>query len=357
MYRFLALTIFLLLFFFTSYTPAHAAIECSGKVTNQDSSPLNEVQITLYKGLISAPNTSTSPTIADGSYAFSVEGFGIGLAETHKVVFSLNNYKDKIIDYKNGGVCPGDIILESTETKGGYKCNKGACEQTGETAQFSDEASCKTDCGIFLYDEGRLYCRPDPSGTYYSLRECQNQTPITSVDKYKYNPQSKTCVQDVNGEPLEDCQKHIVDAVVVDCKTTNNCTKAGGEVCNIADGKKLRFREWRGRVEYITDDAEERIITQENQGVYTAIGCIPTNPTALIKGLLKIAAGIGGGIALLLMIFGSFQMITSGGNPDNIKKGQEQFTSAIIGLLFIIFSVLLLQVVGVDILSLPGFNP
>ena len=49
-------------------------------------------------------------------------------------------------------------------------------------------------------------------------------------------------------------------------------------------------------------------------------------------------------------------MITSQGNPETVKKGQDQFSSAVIGLLFIIFSVLLLQFIGVDILSLPGFG-
>lgn len=92
-------------------------------------------------------------------------------------------------------------------------------------------------------------------------------------------------------------------------------------------------------------------------GVSTAIGCIPTEPTALVQGIIKVAIGAGGGIALLLMIYGAFLMITSAGNPDGVKKGHEQITSAVIGLLFIIFAVMLLKVVGVDILQIPGFSP
>lgn len=91
--------------------------------------------------------------------------------------------------------------------------------------------------------------------------------------------------------------------------------------------------------------------------IKTAIGCIPTSPSGLVQSLLKVITSAAGGIALLLMIAGAFQMITSQGNPDSLKKGQEQFTSAIIGLLFIIFSVLLLQIIGVNILSIPGFKP
>ena len=66
--------------------------------------------------------------------------------------------------------------------------------------------------------------------------------------------------------------------------------------------------------------------------------------------------GIGGGIAFLFMLLGAFQMITSAGNPDSISAGKDRFTSAIIGLLFVIFSVLLLQIIGAGILKIPGFG-
>lgn len=97
-------------------------------------------------------------------------------------------------------------------------------------------------------------------------------------------------------------------------------------------------------------------LTNPGPGILTAIGCIPTQPQALVKSFMRLTAGVAGGIALLLMIAGAFRMITSAGNPDVIKKAQEQFQSAVIGLLFIIFSVLLLQIIGVDILNLPGFG-
>lgn len=89
-------------------------------------------------------------------------------------------------------------------------------------------------------------------------------------------------------------------------------------------------------------------------GVYTAIGCIPTDPLALVEAVVKFGTAIGGGIALLLMIAGALQMITSGGDQNKLQGAREQFTNAVIGLLFIIFSILLLQVIGVDILSIPG---
>ncbi len=91
-------------------------------------------------------------------------------------------------------------------------------------------------------------------------------------------------------------------------------------------------------------------------GVATAVGCVPTQPVGLIKGLLGLVLGIGGGIAFLLMVGGSFQMITSNGNPESLKAGQDRFTSAIIGILFLMFSILILQIIGFGILNIPGFS-
>lgn len=90
--------------------------------------------------------------------------------------------------------------------------------------------------------------------------------------------------------------------------------------------------------------------------IATAIGCIHTNPPALVKDILTFSVGIGGGLAFLMMLLGAFQMLTSGGNPETLAAGRSRITSAVIGLLFVIFSVLLLQIIGVDILKLPDFG-
>jgi len=115
------------------------------------------------------------------------------------------------------------------------------------------------------------------------------------------------------------------------------CSKASGLQCNPKTGSQID-------------------IDNNNPGMMTAIGCVPTRPKAFVEGMLKFASFIVGGVALLLMILGALQMITTEGNPELIKAAQEKFYSAIIGLLIIIFSVLFLQVVGVDVLGLPGFS-
>lgn len=92
-----------------------------------------------------------------------------------------------------------------------------------------------------------------------------------------------------------------------------------------------------------------------NGGVWTALGCIHFNPGEFITDFLKIAIGIAGGIALLLMVYGSFLISTSAGDPKKAEEGKEIITGTIAGLLFIIFSVFLLNLIGIRILNIPGF--
>lgn len=88
----------------------------------------------------------------------------------------------------------------------------------------------------------------------------------------------------------------------------------------------------------------------------TGIGCIPTDPTALVLKILEIAVGVAGGIALLSVLFGGFKVLTSGGNPDTINEGKSMITNAIAGLVLILFSVAILNIIGFDILGIPFFN-
>lgn len=96
---------------------------------------------------------------------------------------------------------------------------------------------------------------------------------------------------------------------------------------------------------------------QQGPGSWTAIGCLPTgDPQSFVAWLLSAAIKIAGGIALLLMVFAGFQIITSAGDPKRLQAGKEMLTSAIIGLVVIIFAVFLLQLIGVQILQIPGWK-
>ena len=83
---------------------------------------------------------------------------------------------------------------------------------------------------------------------------------------------------------------------------------------------------------------------------------INANPQDFPKALFGVILSISGAIALLLIMISGYRLMTSAGNPEKVKGAREQLTSALIGLLFILFSLVILQIIGVDILRIPGFS-
>ncbi len=88
----------------------------------------------------------------------------------------------------------------------------------------------------------------------------------------------------------------------------------------------------------------------------TALGDLPTNLSALLTRVFSIVLSIAGIVALGLIIISGYRIMVSQGNPEQIKNAREQLTAAIIGLLFIIFSLVILQIIGANILRIPGFS-
>ncbi len=97
-------------------------------------------------------------------------------------------------------------------------------------------------------------------------------------------------------------------------------------------------------------------INEPVNGIPTALGCISTSAGGLVSSFFKVGLGVIGGIALLLLFYGFFLVLTSGGNPEQIQLGKQIVTAAITGLLLIIFSLFLLQFTAIDVLKLPGFE-
>lgn len=95
-----------------------------------------------------------------------------------------------------------------------------------------------------------------------------------------------------------------------------------------------------------------------SSGVWTALGCInfQNNGANIIKTLITLGLSLGGGFTLLIILFAGFTLSTSQGDPKRVSEAKELITSAVIGLLFIIFSVTILQFIGVSLFRIPGFG-
>jgi hypothetical protein len=135
-----------------------------------------------------------------------------------------------------------------------------------------------------------------------------------------------------------------------------------GETCDAATkqcvpGEKPGTVTDPGDTDVAPSTSDNPALCDGGTGINTAVGCIPFNDTnALVGFILGWAIGIGGGLAFLLMLYAGFMILSSQGNPERLKAGQELLTSAIAGVIMLVFSVFILKFIGVDILKLPGFG-
>ncbi len=90
--------------------------------------------------------------------------------------------------------------------------------------------------------------------------------------------------------------------------------------------------------------------------IKTALGFVRTDSNGFTKWLLGFVLSIAGGIVIIIIIVAGYKLMTSQGDPEKIKNARDQLTAAIIGLLFIIFSLAILELITRDILGLPGFG-
>ena len=93
-------------------------------------------------------------------------------------------------------------------------------------------------------------------------------------------------------------------------------------------------------------------------GINTAIGCLNVlgGQDQFLGSILQWSVGIGGGIAFILIVYAGFMIMSATGSPDRLKAGQELLTSALSGLILLVFSIFILKFIGVDILGLDKFG-
>lgn len=91
--------------------------------------------------------------------------------------------------------------------------------------------------------------------------------------------------------------------------------------------------------------------------VFSGLGVfLPTDPLDLVPQILRVILGVAGGIVVILIIRAGYKLMFSQGNPEKVQEAKDELTSAIVGLLFIIFSFVLLQFITNDILNLESLK-
>lgn len=103
---------------------------------------------------------------------------------------------------------------------------------------------------------------------------------------------------------------------------------------------------------YLLEDATNQALYKQcfdTGGIYTAVGCIDPTPTGIITGLIRIALGVMGGVALLQMVY--VGILYQQGNTEKIKGARTQLIATLTGVAVLVFSVLILRIIGVNILD------
>ena len=81
-----------------------------------------------------------------------------------------------------------------------------------------------------------------------------------------------------------------------------------------------------------------------------------TKLNELVRYIFNFTIMIAGLVAFFMLVFGGFRYLTSAGNPAAQRDARDILTSAILGLLLLLGSYLLLQVINPDILILEPLN-
>lgn len=106
-------------------------------------------------------------------------------------------------------------------------------------------------------------------------------------------------------------------------------------------------------------------ITPKLGRYYTQVGCILTdvgdftdakNQGNAINFILRGIFNITGGLAFLYLIYGAYVIMTARGDPIRLNEGRSIIFGAIFGLIFVLLSTFILNLVANGILKIPGFS-
>jgi len=107
----------------------------------------------------------------------------------------------------------------------------------------------------------------------------------------------------------------------------------------------------------MTDNMTLKGVPQpDKDNYYTMLGCLSTQPGKFAGQLTRALLSLIGGVAFLFLLYGSGVIATSQANAERLNYGKRLVYSALVGLLFVIFSTLIIRFIAADILKIPGFG-
>lgn len=296
----------------------HAVETCSGTVRDATGNIIPQVVVSVHLG--NAGQNYSQRTNNNDEYSFPTYGFGSGALLIKEVLFEKAGFQTLFIDTSSppNDKCPGNVVLSAPPlpTQTGYVCDPDqGCTFSSSNTQYAMLDACGLDCKKERYEPSQNSCKyPDTKYHSQSL-EC-SKVPLTPGGVLGPTltptpiPPLPPCAQwvDQNNKPLS-------------------------------------------KESAIKTDIKKCLSVDTGLGIPLA-----TDPVNFVKSIFGIILSLSGGVALLLIILSGYKLMLSQGNPEKAQEAKETLTAAIVGLLFIIFSLVILQVIGVDILKIPGFG-
>lgn len=152
------------------------------------------------------------------------------------------------------------------------------------------------------------------------------------------------------------CKADVLDQVISPLKCLNTTNIAYGTSCQDSRFAFQSSGPNAGRCVKLTKFGWEPLSCNGVAGVDTAIGCVPTGDLkAFLEWILKYVFFASGGIIVLMVIATGYTIITSQGNPEKLQAAKENIVALLSGFGLIVFSLILLQVIGANVLGLPTF--
>ena len=219
------------------------------------------------------------------------------------------------------------------------------CKSTTPTCKANVDDSCGNDTQCCSGPPNYLYCQPAP---HSSLGKCQKQDVLSTADL--------TCKCNSSGD-INNYKCYTGTTFYED----RYCTGAS-PICY--DKKTITgadYKEDHGIFCLATAPLSAApCVSRDSEGRCLAIdspfGLFNTMPGEFVVKAFSIVLAASGAIAVLLIMRAGYKIMTARGNPEGIQQGREQLVAAIVGLLFLIFSFVFLQVIGVDLLQIPSFT-
>ena len=254
-------------------------------------------------------------------------------------------------------VSPGCSITDNGKTFTAMEGEKECIRYQGQwfsstciSGEFTRESSdfCQNGCVESIENQPKCLASDDVMCT-----KINSQT----IDK-QGSSGDKVC----SGSSIYECQKDKAPEYqfLKDC-STEKTGEGKSKVCGVVDSKVGCYSE-----EQVQESGENQSFVQidmvsdsgffcdGNNGIQTALGCIPYSMSGLAGKLLPLLFGIAGGISFLLMVFGFIMVATSSGDEKKLVEARSRITSAITGLLVSIFAIFLFRLIFSNILKIPG---